>query len=73
MSKSLKKGALAIFGPALILVIWFLLSNVIDNKLILPAPGSVFQHFLTPTANIIGLGALTKNILVSLLRVFSAI
>ena len=32
MSKSLKKGALAIFGPALILVIWFLLSNVIDNK-----------------------------------------
>jgi NitT/TauT family transport system permease protein len=70
MSKSLKKGALAIFGPALILVIWFLLSNVIDNKLILPAPGSVFQHFLTPTANIIGLGALTKNILVSLLRVF---
>lgn len=70
MYNSLKKGALAIFGPALILVIWFLLSNVIDNKLILPAPGSVFQHFLTPTANIIGLGALTKNILVSLLRVF---
>lgn len=70
MSKSLKKGALAIFGPALILIIWFLLSDVIDNKLILPAPGSVFQHFLTPTANLIGLGSLVKNILVSLLRVF---
>jgi NitT/TauT family transport system permease protein len=70
MSKSLKRGILTLVGPALILLLWMLLADVIDNKLILPQPGSVFQHFLHPTANIIGLGALTKNILVSLFRVF---
>ncbi len=70
MSKSIKRGSLTLAGPVLILVIWIYLSGVIGNKLILPAPGMVFQHFLTPFDNIIGLGALTKNILVSLLRVF---
>ncbi|MGI6679784.1 MAG: ABC transporter permease [Dehalobacterium sp.] len=70
MSKSIKKGILTISGPLLVLVIWFFASDAIDNKLILPAPGSVFQHFRTPAANIIGLGTLTKNIMVSLLRVF---
>lgn len=70
MSKSLKMGVLVIAGPVLILALWILLSDVIDNKLILPAPDRVMEHFLKPTANIIGLGALTKNILVSLLRVF---
>ena len=54
-------------GPVLILVIWIYASGAIDNKLVLPAPAMVFQHFLTPFDNIIGLGALTKNILVSLL------
>jgi NitT/TauT family transport system permease protein len=70
MIESLKKGVLAVTGPILILILWILLSDKIDNKLVLPAPGSVMEHFLTPTANIIGLGALSKNILVSLLRVF---
>jgi len=70
MSKSIKRGSLSLVGPVLIFVIWIYLSSVISNKLILPAPGMVFQHFLTPFDNIIGLGALTKNILVSLLRVF---
>ncbi|NLB51358.1 MAG: ABC transporter permease [Syntrophomonadaceae bacterium] len=70
MSKSLKRGALALIGPVLILLIWFVMADVIDNKLILPAPDKVFKHFITPLANIIGLGALTKNILVSLFRVF---
>jgi ABC-type nitrate/sulfonate/bicarbonate transport system permease component len=70
MSKSIKRGSLSLVGPVLILVIWIYMSGVIDNKLILPAPAMVFQHFLTPFDNIIGLGALTKNILVSLLRVF---
>lgn len=69
MSKSLKKGILTLTGPILILTLWIILADKIDNKLILPTPGSVMKHFLTPTANIIGLGALTKNILVSLLRV----
>lgn len=70
MSKSIKRGSLSLVGPVLILVIWIYMSGVIDNKLVLPAPAMVFQHFLTPFDNIIGLGALTKNILVSLLRVF---
>jgi NitT/TauT family transport system permease protein len=70
MPKSIKRGFLSLVGPVLILVIWIYMSGVIDNKLILPAPAMVFQHFLTPFDNIIGLGALTKNVLVSLLRVF---
>ena len=55
MSKSLKKGA-GYFGPALILIIWFLLSDVIDNKLITCARQR-FPKLLTPTANLIGLGS----------------
>ncbi len=70
MPKSIKRGFLSLVGPVLILVIWIYASGAIDNKLVLPAPAMVFQHFLTPFDNIIGLGALTKNILVSLLRVF---
>jgi NitT/TauT family transport system permease protein len=70
MSKSLKRGALTFVGPILLLLVWTLLSGVIDNKMILPAPGRVFEHFLTPMTNVIGLGTLVKNIAVSLFRVF---
>jgi NitT/TauT family transport system permease protein len=70
MYKTLKRSSLFLFGPILVVVIWIYMSGAIDNKLILPAPGMVFQHFLNPFDNIIGLGTLTKNILVSLFRVF---
>lgn len=70
MKKNIKRGLVSLIGPLFVLILWFILSRTIDNRLILPRPEHVFSHFLKPTADIIGLGALAKNILVSLLRVF---
>ena len=70
MSKFIKHIAMSLIGPVCILLIWILAANAIDNKLILPQLSSVVEHLLAPTADIIGLGALTKNIFISLVRVF---
>lgn len=65
-----KKIMMSLIGPLAILAIWIVAARAIDNRLILPEFSAVLEHFLHPTSNIIGLGALTKNIFISLLRVF---
>lgn len=70
VGKFLKKALLSLIGPACILILWIVLADLIDNRLILPQFSLVLDNFLHPLQNLIGLGALTKNILVSLLRVF---
>ncbi len=70
MGKFTRRMLMSIAGPALILLIWIFAAKAIDNRLILPQFSAVLEHFLHPASNIIGLGALTKNIFISLLRVF---
>ncbi|HBL49000.1 MAG TPA: ABC transporter permease [Firmicutes bacterium] len=70
MAKFTKRVLMSISGPILIMLIWIFEAGAIDNSLILPHFSAVLEHFLHPTSNIIGLGALTKNIIISLLRVF---
>lgn len=70
MYKLAKRIITSLIGPLVILLLWIVFSRVIDNHLVLPSPGSAMRPFVTPAANLIGLGTLGKNILISLLRVF---
>lgn len=55
--------------PVILLIVWTLLSQIIDNKSILPSPYKVINNFVHSMDNFIGLGSLPKNIAHSLLRV----
>ena len=61
--------ALKVVVPLALLVIWGVLSNVIDNSFILPSPLSVIYVLAYPLGNILGSGTLLDNALVSLQRV----
>ena len=56
-------------GPVLVLILWDYGAKHIDNRLILPRLSSVAGNFLAPTENMIGLGSLIVNILISVIRV----
>ena len=56
-------------GPVLVLILWDYGAKHIDNRLILPRLSSVAGNFLAPTENMIGLGSLIANILISVIRV----
>lgn len=57
--------------PALFLFIWHYATGWVDNKVILPSISSVLQILLHPMENIINMGSLFTNILVSLTRVLT--
>lgn len=55
--------------PLLMIILWTLLSQMIDNKSILPSPYKVVNNFIHSMDSFIGLGSLPKNIAHSLFRV----
>jgi len=55
--------------PVLLIIVWTLLSQIIDNKSILPSPYKVINNFIHSMDNFIGLGSLPKNVAHSLFRV----
>ena len=55
--------------PVLLIIVWTLLSQIIDNKSILPSPYKVINNFVHSMDNFIGLGSLPRNIAHSLFRV----
>ena len=55
--------------PVLLIIVWTLLSKIIDNKSILPSPYKVINNFIHSMDNFIGLGSLPKNVAHSLFRV----
>lgn len=69
MKKILNMFLVSLAVPIVFLFIWFFMSNIIDNKVILPRIGEVFGNFLRATDDFIGLGSIPMNILVSLIRV----
>ncbi|MCR1899937.1 ABC transporter permease [Irregularibacter muris] len=69
MKKNLFKFIQPTIGPLIFLLLWIYGAKIIDNRLILPEFTSVIKHFLTPHKNMIGLGSLIINILISIIRV----
>lgn len=57
--------------PALFILLWHYAAGWVDNKVILPSISSVFQILLHPMENLINMGSLFTNILVSLTRVLT--
>jgi NitT/TauT family transport system permease protein len=56
-------------APLLLGIVWAVLAQRIDNQVILPAMGQVGEILGHPTEDLISMGSLTANVLVSLVRV----
>lgn len=69
MKKIIKNIGISITVPVIFILIWFIASLVINNKVILPQVNTVINNFAHATDNFIGLGSIPRNILVSLIRV----
>ena len=69
MKKNIMTFVQPMIGPLILLVLWFYGAKAIDNHLILPEFTSVIKHFFHPFEDMIGLGSLVVNILISILRV----
>jgi len=61
--------AVPLMAPALLCLIWMGLAVRIDNQVILPSIGQVADILFHPGGDLIGMGSLTANVLVSLVRV----
>jgi NitT/TauT family transport system permease protein len=61
--------ALSLVLPGLLLLVWHISAKTIDNQVILPHVQQVADMLFSPTVSLIGMGSLTRNILVSLVRV----
>jgi NitT/TauT family transport system permease protein len=58
-----------LMAPVLLGTIWLVLARQIDNQVILPAMGQVGDILRHPTEDLISMGSLAANVLVSLVRV----
>jgi NitT/TauT family transport system permease protein len=66
---TLRRAAWSLMVPVLFLALWGYLAAYTENEIILPQVSQVFELLSRPSANLIGMGSLTTNILVSLARV----
>lgn len=60
---------LALVAPFLLLLLWMGLAARIGNQVILPTAGQVAELILQPTQDVISMGSLLDNVVVSLVRV----
>lgn len=58
-----------LMAPVLLGAVWLALARQIDNQVILPAMGQVGDILRHPTEDLISMGSLAANVLVSLVRV----
>ena len=61
--------SLPVFVPALFAVLWVVLAQRIANQVILPGMDQVANLLVRPTEDLISMGSLASNVLVSLVRV----
>jgi len=57
--------------PLLLLILWHGLTGIVDNPIILPGVSSVIDIFLHPFDELLGIGSLVENIVISLARVLA--
>lgn len=68
-SQTLAAPLLPLVTPAVFLLAWMLAAYQIGNQVILPTVGQVAELLSSPTQNLISMGSLLSNILISLVRV----
>lgn len=61
--------AIPLITPAFFVVLWMMAAAQISNQVILPTVGQVVDLLTCPLADVISMGSLTSNLLVSLVRV----
>lgn len=69
VKQSMVRAALPFIVPILFVVGWWYLSGLVDNPIILPTVKSVIAIFSHPSEELIGVGSLLDNIVISLARV----
>jgi len=58
-----------VLAPIFLILLWLVLASRIDNQVILPGVWEVGTLLFHPTQDMIGMGSLAGNVLVSLVRV----
>lgn len=69
MQAYIRKGITTIFVPVSALVLWQIIAVKVDNPVILPTVDAVLFILLHPTEELLSMGSLIQNILISLWRV----
>ncbi|MGB4044390.1 MAG: hypothetical protein WBK18_10940, partial [Thermacetogeniaceae bacterium] len=55
--------------PALFIILWWTMASRVNNPVVLPSVSQVFALLTHPTQNLISMGSLLSNVIVSLIRV----
>lgn len=71
MKKRLMSSLVPIFAPLLLAGVWAVLAQRVDNQVILPGIGQVSDILAHPGRDLISMGSLAGNVLVSLARVMA--
>lgn len=69
MEAYIRKGITTIFVPAATLALWQIIAVKLNNPVILPTVDAVLSILLHPTEELLSMGSLVQNILISLWRV----
>ena len=69
MQAYIRKGITTIFVPATALVLWQIIAVKLGNPVILPTVDAVLSILLNPLEELLSMGSLLENILISLWRV----
>ena len=69
MQAYIRKGITTVFVPAAALVLWQIIAVKLDNPVVLPTVDAVFSVLLNPFEELLSMGSLIQNILISLWRV----
>lgn len=69
MQAYIRSGITTVFVPAAALVLWQIIAVKLDNPVVLPTVDAVFAVLLNPFEELLSMGSLLQNILISLWRV----
>ena len=69
MQAYIRSGITTVFVPAAVLVLWQIIAVKMDNPVVLPTVDAVFAVLLNPFEELLSMGSLLQNILISLWRV----
>lgn len=69
MNKLVSRFSLALMTPILFLILWSWIAGRVDNQVIMPSVDAVLDLLSQPNQDLISMGSLLTNVLVSLIRV----
>jgi NitT/TauT family transport system permease protein len=69
MNKLVSRFSLALTTPILFLILWSWIAGRVDNQVIMPSLDAVLDLLARPNQDLISMGSLVTNVLVSLFRV----